>query len=114
MEGDPDLRSLIASIQIPGRVETFPPFPRFSNVDADGNVIMLKTVSTDTAFAAVIQQFWIFTEDSINQLEPAKSVIFDFYFESFNHKVTWSESVNRRNDTNQYVVDTMILLSVFY
>ncbi len=82
IEGDPDLRSLIASIQIPGRVKSGPPFPRFANVDADRNVTMIEKIRADTAFAAIIQRVWIHDEDSINNLDPVKSIIFEFYLEN--------------------------------
>jgi hypothetical protein len=81
-EGDPDLKSLIASVQIPGRTKSGPPFPRFSYVDKDRGVTMMEKISTDTAFAAIIQRVWTHDSDSVNKLEDAKPVIFDFYFDN--------------------------------
>lgn len=81
-EGDPDLKSLIASVQIAGRVKSGPFFPRFSNVDQDRNVTMMTRITEDTSFAAIIQRVWVHDEDSINKLDPVKSEIFDFYLEN--------------------------------
>ena len=81
MDGDPDLRSLIERIKIPGSVKSGPPFPRFANVDADRNTTMMDRVVTDTAYAGVIQRVWTHNYDSINRLADAKPIIFQFYYD---------------------------------
>ena len=42
---------------------------------------MLTRVVTDTSFAAIIQRVWTSNYDSINKLEHAKPIIFNFYFD---------------------------------
>lgn len=83
-EGDPDLKSIVDRIQIPGRVKSGPPFPRFMYVDADRNTTMLNKVAVDTSFAAIIQRFWVHNTDSVNKLDDSKPIIFDFYFSLIN------------------------------
>ena len=78
-EGDPDLKSLIDRVHIPGRAPTGPPFPRFAYVDADRNTYMMEKTVTDTAFAKIIQNVWIHDADTVNQLHPYKDEIFAFY-----------------------------------
>lgn len=83
MEGDPDLKSLISRVSIPGRVpNNAPPFPRFSYVDEDRVVVMMDKIVEDTAFAAVIQRVWTHDADTINPLDSLKSEVFAFYLEN--------------------------------
>jgi hypothetical protein len=80
-EGDVDLKSLVQDWQNTNdRVKSDIPFPRFEFIDADRNVTMMSKVVTDTAFAAIIQRVWMENrKDSINELEYAKPIIFEFY-----------------------------------
>ena len=105
-EGDPDLKNLIARIQIPGRVKRGPYFPRFSNVDADRNVTMMEKISTDSSFAAIIQNVWIHNEDSVNKLDPVKPGIFKFYLENIKKfKARGGKVIFTRNPSHGKVRD---------
>lgn len=105
-EGDPDLKNLIARIQIPGRVKRGPYFPRFSNVDADRNVTMMEKISTDSSFAATIQNVWIHNEDSVNKLDPVKPEIFNFYLENIEKfKARGGKVIFTRNPSHGKVRD---------
>ncbi len=82
-EGDPDLKSLIDGLtNTRDRAYAWAPFPRFEFIDKDRNVTMMEKVVTDTAFAAIIINAWMEDRtDTINKLEYAKPIIFDFYLD---------------------------------
>jgi hypothetical protein len=80
--GDPDLKSLIKRIPLQGRIQRRPTNIRFAYTNEERNVTMLEKVSTDTAFAKLIQNWWTGGPGPVeNRYEDLKEQIFDFYFD---------------------------------
>ncbi len=83
-EGDPDLKSLLQTLPPKGRTKPGTPFPRFSQVEADRNTIMLARMETDTAFQKTIQNAWA-TFGSRNERDDEMiNISFPFYLDLIN------------------------------
>lgn len=80
-EGDPDLKSLLQTLPPKGRIKAGVPFPRFSQVDADRNTIMLARMETDTAFQHTIQNAWATFGKKAKRDDAIIDISFSFYLD---------------------------------
>ncbi len=83
-EGDPDLKSLMASLPPKGRTRPGTPFPRFSQVEADRNTIMLARMETDTQFQNTIKNAWATFSRGNERNDEIIPVSFSFYLDLIN------------------------------
>ncbi|MCF8239203.1 MAG: hypothetical protein K9I85_13665 [Saprospiraceae bacterium] len=80
-EGDPDLKSLLATLPPTGRTKPGTPFPRFSQVESDRNTIMLARMETDTAFQKTIQNAWATFGSKSKRNDDMIDISFPFYLD---------------------------------
>lgn len=83
-EGDPDLKSLLATLPPKGRIKPGTPFPRFSQVESDRNTIMLTRMETDTAFQKTIQNAWYTFGSKSKRNDKMIDISFSFYLDLIN------------------------------
>lgn len=82
-EGDPDLKSRVQTLPPKGRIKQGVPFPRFSQVEADRNTIMLKKMESDTAFQKTIQNAWYTFGSKNKRNDKLIDISFSFYLDLF-------------------------------
>ena len=81
-DDDPDLKSMVSAIPLRGRLQDpYPPFPRFSYVDANRNTTMLSKMETDTSFQKTIRRVWVDPKDTPKRNDKMIESSFPFYLD---------------------------------